>query len=359
MTTMKALHIHAGPAARRHIEQHGLRPQDIRLIPGAAGGPKGLILTHLDRHLFGHWLPGAGHTMHLVGASIGAWRMATAMMPSPAQAFERLAHDYIHQNYEPEPGKKMPTPQRVSAGFGQALDAFFGDATAGILAHPHWRLHVVTSRGRQILRPGTRMRTPIGFAGLAVGNALSRRSVGAFLERNVFSSEGEALPVALRDLPTARWALTAENFKPAMQASCSIPFLLDAVRDIPGATKGAHWDGGLVDYHFHWDFASMDSGLVLYPHFQQSIVPGWLDKAFKRRHQPTPGLSNMVLLAPNPAWVAQLPAGKLPDRADFTALGFAERVRQWQSSVDESERLAQDWDDWLSQGTPISEVRAL
>ena len=27
---MKALRIYAGPAARKHIEQHGLRPQDVR-----------------------------------------------------------------------------------------------------------------------------------------------------------------------------------------------------------------------------------------------------------------------------------------------------------------------------------------
>jgi hypothetical protein len=53
---MKALRIHAGPAARRHIEQHGLRPQDVGVIPGAAGGPKGLILGPLDRFLFGDWL---------------------------------------------------------------------------------------------------------------------------------------------------------------------------------------------------------------------------------------------------------------------------------------------------------------
>ena len=91
---MKALHIHAGPAARQHIEQHGLKPHNVRLIPAAAGGPKGLILTHLDRHLFGEWLTPSQHTVHLVGASIGAWRMAAATMPAPAKAFERLAQDW-------------------------------------------------------------------------------------------------------------------------------------------------------------------------------------------------------------------------------------------------------------------------
>lgn len=44
---MKALRIYAGPKARQHIEQNGLQPQDIAVVPGAAGGPKGLILGAL------------------------------------------------------------------------------------------------------------------------------------------------------------------------------------------------------------------------------------------------------------------------------------------------------------------------
>ncbi|MDE2401655.1 MAG: phospholipase [Burkholderiales bacterium] len=356
---MKALHIHAGPAALRHLQQQGLRPRDVRLIPAAAGGPKGLILSHLDRHVFGQWLPQSNRTVHLVGASIGAWRMATATMPNPAQAFARLAHDYIHQYYEPEAGRKMPSPERVSEAFAQGLKNFFGSDVAQLLKHPWWHLHVVTSRGRQILRSGSPIRTPLGFAGMALGNALSRKCVGGFLERTVFSTAGETLPVALRDLPTAHLALTEENFMASMQASCSIPFWLDAVRNIPGAVPGAHWDGGMVDYHFHWNYASMAKGLVLYPHFQQAIIPGWLDKSFQRRHRPTSGLSNLVLLAPNPQWVARLPGGKLPDRTDFTQIDYSDRVRKWQGAVSESERLAGDWDDWLNRGCPANEVLPL
>lgn len=53
---MRALRLYAGPQARRHIEQHGLRPQDVRVVPAAAGGPKGLVLGPLDRFIFGDWL---------------------------------------------------------------------------------------------------------------------------------------------------------------------------------------------------------------------------------------------------------------------------------------------------------------
>jgi hypothetical protein len=62
--------------------------------------------------------------------------------------------------------------------------------------------------------------------------------------------------------------------------------------------------------------------LVLYPHFQKSVVPGWLDKGLKWRHKATHFLDNMVLLAPDPDWIKQkLPNGKLPDRTDFVRYG--------------------------------------
>ena len=92
---MKALRIYAGPAAREHIEANGLGPQDVRTIPGAAGGPKGLVLGPLDRFIFGSWLTQSSQPVHLVGASIGAWRLSTACLSDPQKAFERFEHDYV------------------------------------------------------------------------------------------------------------------------------------------------------------------------------------------------------------------------------------------------------------------------
>ena len=95
---MQALRIYAGPAAMRHIAQNGLQPQDVGVVPGAAGGPKGLILGPLDRFVFGDWLAQSSHEVHLVGASIGAWRMATACLNNPVAGFEQLERDYIAQD---------------------------------------------------------------------------------------------------------------------------------------------------------------------------------------------------------------------------------------------------------------------
>jgi hypothetical protein len=369
---LKALRLHAGPTARRHLAQNGLRPQDIGVIPGAAGGPKGLILGPLDRFIFGQWLQESAQPVHLVGASIGAWRMATACLSEPVQAFERLERDYIHQHYKLQPGQKRPSAQFVSDKFGDSLTAFFGGRVQEVLHHPRFRLHVVTSRGRHVLGREHRIATPLGYAGAFLSNLLRRQAMGSWLERVVFSApvSGEAgnagaacapLPFATGDYRTRQIQLTAANFNPALQASCSIPFVLRAVHDIPGAPPGAYWDGGITDYHLHLDYAqalasrkeaggsSSSAGLVLYPHFQQAVVPGWLDKSLKWRHGATAFLDNMLLLAPSPEWVKTLPNGKLPDRSDFTHYGndLPGRVKAWQAASKASEQLADELQEWL------------
>lgn len=181
---MTALRIYAGPEARQHIEREGLRPQDVGVVPGAAGGPKGLILGPLDRFIFGDWLAGTSHPVHLVGASIGAWRMATACLGNPQTAFERLEQDYISQDYVLEPGRKTPTAQHVSERFGDNLKSFYGGRVAEVLAHPRYRLHIVTSRGRHVLGREHKLGTPLGdgrLAGAAERSQLQRGAAGQLL----------------------------------------------------------------------------------------------------------------------------------------------------------------------------------
>jgi hypothetical protein len=328
-----------------HIEANGLRPEHIGVIPGAAGGPKGLILGPLDRFLFGEWLPQSTQQIDLVGASIGAWRMATACLENPLKGLERLSHDYIHQEYKFREGQKRPTAKQVSDDFSQTLQHFYGGHIAEVLNNARYRLHVVTSRGKHILHKEHPFLTPLGYAGAFVCNAVQRKAMGAWLERVVFSSCG-TLPFDTSDFATQHMALNEGNFMPALQASCSIPFVLQAVHDIPDAPAGAYWDGGITDYHLHLNY----KGLVLYPHFQQAVVPGWLDKGLKWRHKATPFLDNTIVLAPNPEWVKTLPNGKLPDRSDFVtyASDFEGRVKVWKQAVSASEQLAQEFADWLA-----------
>ena len=405
---MKALCIHAGPRARQHLEQHGLQPADVGVIPAAAGGPKGLILGPLDRFLFGEWLPQSTQPVHLVGASIGAWRMATACLADSVTAFQRLEHDYIHQEYELPPGKKRPSAAHVSERFGQNLEAFYGGRVGEVLAHPRYRLHIVTSRGRHVLGREHGLATPLGYLGAFLSNSVHRKALGAWLERVVFSSsepgivgahgmharQTATLPFATTDFRTRQVGLTADNFMQALQASCSIPFVLQAVHDIPGAPRGAYWDGGITDYHLHLAYGLGQSsasdliadgalttsagglkglendgtraaeeatnrppepaGIVLYPHFQHRVVPGWLDKGLKWRHRSTSALDNMVVLSPHPDWVRSLPNAKLPDRNDFTYYGTDSRARAkaWLAVTRASQQLADEWRQWLARPDP-------
>ncbi len=348
---MKALCIYAGPKAMAHIEANGLKPEHVNVIPAAAGGPKGLILGPLDRFLFGEWLPQSTQPIDLVGASIGAWRMATACLNNPVQGFDRLSHDYIHQNYKVPEGQKRPSAKQVSDDFGKSLNAFYGGRIGEVLNHTRYRLHVVTSRGKHILNREHPLLTPLGYAGAYLSNAVQRKAMGEWLERVVFSNRGE-LPFDVTDFPTQHMALNARNFMAALQASCSIPFVLQAVHDIPDAPTGAYWDGGITDYHLHLHY----KGLVLYPHFQKAVVPGWLDKALKWRHKSTSFLDNTIVLAPNPEWVKNLPNGKLPDRSDFVtyASDFEGRVKVWQAAVRASAQLAEEFAHWLSHPTPLA-----
>jgi hypothetical protein len=363
------LNIYAGPLARRHIEHNGLQAADICTVPGAAGGPKGLILGPLDRFIFGHWLPQSKQPVHLVGASIGAWRMSTACLDDPVAALRRLEHDYIHQHYHLRAGETGPSAARVSEMFSQTLKTFYAGRASEVVTHSRYQLHLIAARGRHILRREQRWRTPLGYLGAFATNLLHRKAMGVWLERVVFSTRAAALPFDAGDYRTRQVTLNEANFRQALQASCSIPFALQAVHNIAGAPPGAYWDGGMTDYHLHLNYAGAQSatkfiaacacstgarglnGLVLYPHFQKSVVPGWLDKSLTWRHKSTPFLDNVVLLAPNPQWVKTLPNGKLPDRTDFSHYGqdLAGRVKAWTGAAAASARMADEFEAWLRQ----------
>ena len=367
MPGMQALSIHAGPRALAALRTRGLQAQHVRAIPAAAGGPKGLVLNALDQFIFAEWLAGARAPVHLLGASIGAWRMAAACLSDPARALAQMADDYVRQDYEHAPGRP-PTPRHVSDVFGANLVARFGARTHELLANPRFRLHVFTSRGRHLLRRHGRalsgISTPLGHAGAFVANALSRRAMGGWWERVVFSDAREPLPIQLNDYRTHTATLSAQNLAPSILASCSIPYWLDPVHDVPGAPRGTYWDGGITDYHLHLNYASMPDGpepaLVLYPHFQPSVIPGWLDKFFKHRHRPSAALSNVVVLSPSAEWIATLPNAKLPDRADFKryADDTAGRVAAWSRALVESERLRDEFAAWV-EGRAHIEVKPL
>ncbi|NJR72278.1 MAG: alpha/beta hydrolase [Gammaproteobacteria bacterium] len=156
---MSMLHIQAGKRAIQHIRAHGLRPQDISIIPGAAGGPKGLGLARLDEWLFADWLP-QGFALRdtpidLIGASIGAWRFASVCRGAHEGKFcanktratlQAFANAYTQQYY----------PRKVSSAYitqyaRDLIHDLFSGHIHDVLTHPHYRLHVLAVRGKGIL----------------------------------------------------------------------------------------------------------------------------------------------------------------------------------------------------------------
>ncbi|MBU6285369.1 MAG: phospholipase [Betaproteobacteria bacterium] len=352
------LRVLAGPFALAQLRRQGLQAAQIRAIAGAAGGPKGLILGPLDQFIFGHWLKASSQSMALIGASIGCWRLAAACAPDPTQKLKAFSQAYIEQDYRIPEGQRRPSPSAVSASFADGLAQFFGGLRREILEHERYRLHVMTSRGHEALARAARARPldlSLAFARAWLANAKSRQALGAYLERVVFSVSGTGLKhvqgqaddgtdaeLFLKDYPARQVCLDGNNWLAAFQASCSIPMVLDPVWDLPGAPQGPYWDGGLTDYHLHLNYAALKPGLVLYPHFIDRLIPGWLDKLWSWRHRAGAALDNLVLLCPSKAWVATLPDGRLPDRHDFVRFAHdpVARMRRWRVVVEQAQSLA-------------------
>lgn len=347
-----ALSIHAGPKALAHLRQHGLRAQDIAIIPAAAGGPKGLIFQKLDQWLFGTWLPSARRERILIGASVGAWRMAAACQANPAAAFQRLGDLYCEQRY---PAK--PSPQFVTDVCRQfILDLLDGRADE-VLSHPDHRLQILVSRGSRLLKaPRFKASAMAGFGVAVISNLLSRSWLAAHLERIVLCDPRDPalwLQPKFDAFRTQFSTLSPDNLAAALLASGTLPFLMEPVRDIAPATPATYWDGGLIDYHLALPYsragAAADGELVLYPHFGSQIVPGWFDKTLPWRHAGRgpnkTWLDNVILISPSPAFLQSLPRGKLPDRNDFLFYGLNHdlRIEKWKSAISAGERLRDEF----------------
>lgn len=338
MTQQSVLTIRAGRRALERIRSSGLDPALVEIVPGAAGGPKALGIAGLDRAIFGDWLASAPRVRHLIGASIGAWRFAAASCPDPVKALGEFARLYTQQSYPPRPSRNF-----VSQAARTMLGELFAGKEAQILASPWNRLHIITVRGRWPLTRDSSFHTPLGFGMAAMANVIGRRHLARFIDRTVFFDARDhppVMPERFDAFHTHTVTLDAQNLGEALLASASIPMVLEGVVNIPSAPLGIYWDGGLIDYHLHLPYHHAE-GLVLYPHFTDRIVPGWLDKAMPWRRARGEWLDNVVLVAPSREYLATLPHGRLPSRQDFKRFAGddARRMAAWRKAISESERL--------------------
>lgn len=303
--------VKAGNRAINIIRDEGLDLSRVRVLAGASGSAKFLVLTWIDRVLMS-LLKDSTHPIELIGTSIGAFRMAAFCQKDPVTAIDILERKYIEQHFSLHPAKEEITQEGVSI-----LDAYIDDHQIDeILSHPFFRINFLANRSKGLMKYEI---MPLLMAGLgiaAVQNLLHRRLLRFSLERALFCRSRESTVFAgMDEFPMTIHQLTAANFKKALLASGSVPVIMEGICDIPGV-PGVFRDGGIIDYHLDLPFLPDNDGLVLYPHFYDYIIPGWFDKNRNRKPHPE-HMKNVVLISPSESFVKTLPHGRIPDRKDF------------------------------------------
>lgn len=333
-----ALTIRAGAAARQLIEQEGLQAGQVDIIPGAAGGPKGIGIQGLDQAVFGDFLLRAPRQRTVIGSSIGAWRFASIVAWGAKAGTERLAELYTQLSFH----KKM-TREDVAAVCKDMLTDLVGSQQEQLINHPELHLTVLSVKARHLFQSDKALPLLTSVAGIVSSNAVARRHSRYFMERVISQpASGQQFQVQ-DDFTTHYQTLNTGNALDWLMASASIPGVMSAVRGIQDAPQGSYRDGGLIDYHLDLPFNSQ--GIVLYPHFTDTITPGWFDKMFKNRKANPENQARTLLLSPSAEYLQSLPLGRLPDRKDFTLKGLdqQQRIQMWNQCTAESQRMGDEF----------------
>jgi len=328
-----SLQILAGKKALAEIKQHGLRPERIKLMVGASGGPKWLMLSRIDQYLSEHFFPKANQPISLLGSSIGSWRMACYAQKEPLKIFKEFEDLYANQRYSDD-----LNPKEISIYIEKVLSQLFTKERAEyVVSNPLRKLHIVAVRNRKLLNGRSKLAQGFGLLTAATGNLFSTKIVEALYPRVIISPEESSAPYFI-DPETIK--LKVENLSQSLVASGAIPMVMEPTK-VCGGKDRWYWDGGLVDYHFSGPF-NVEDGLVFYPHFFPKIIPGWLDKAIPWRKAKAENYDNVVMLTPSEGFIASLPYGKIPDRKDFDYLSNKDRESYWHTVLEATNELVND-----------------
>ncbi|MFT5580429.1 MAG: hypothetical protein ACI9WS_003195 [Paraglaciecola psychrophila] len=353
MTSLKIL---AGPKAFRHIQQQGLSPQDITAVFGASGAAKWLTIVGLDVTIFGQWLSASTQPIDLFGTSVGAFKLAAAAQQNPVAAMNTLADAYIDQHYT---GKV--TPAQIALATEKIFAAFLSNSNIDeILCNQRYNFHCASVKCKGLLASDN---TPLQIAAMAKALLLSftgRNAHQSIFERVVFSAGSPVNTFCGADAyTTEQVGLNKHNFRAALLSSGSIPLHMPGIRNIADAPAGTYRDGGLLDYHpVPSNVATIDNGLVLYPHFYTHLKEGWFDKFSRGRKVSSQQLDNTVLIGPSDDYVRLLPGASIPDRRDFSRYmdNEPERIRRWTEAKTRSFELGEDFMQLVQSGDIAKQV---
>ena len=348
---MKALELRVGKTAAKRLESEGWHADLIDGLIGASGGPKWLILGRMDRVLIADLLAGRSRPLDAVGSSIGSWRHAAMAQPDAVEAYDRFEKAYLAQSYR----SAKPSVPEITQVALWLMNSLLGEQGGhSVATHPWLRSHIVTARGKGLnaQRPGKRLIAGMGIA--ALGNAVSRRTLPASFQRVVFAPEqASPLRLLLDGFDTQYVGLSEANVFHALMASGAIPYVFEGVYEIEGAGQGAFWDGGIIDYHFDLQRLPRDE-VWLYPHFSNRTTVGWFDKFLPWRADQQVSVDQLIMICPTDEFIASLPFGKIPDRRDFGNIPESVREPYWQTCVDESQRLADEFSELIHGSNPLA-----
>ncbi len=341
------IEIFAGSRAAEIIREKGLREDDIKIIAGASGGPKFLALAGLDRAILNSWFKKRKNPLFFVGSSIGSWRGAAYASRKPLSALEKFTESYMKQSYREKPSKKDVTDESR-----RILNDFLNDDDIDyILNRSAVNLNIISAQCRGVSSFENNAALALSFIPAVVLNLFSRKLLLKFFTRTLFHDVRNNPPFIDLFKTDNRVRLTADNLKQALLSSGSIPFVMEGIKNIPGAPEGTYRDGGLTDYHLNIDFGA-DNDIVLFPHFSRKVIPGWLDKQIPWRRPDKKLFSNTVLVAPSEKFIRSLPMGKIPDRTDFkTFFGRDnERLAYWNEVIKKSSIAGEEFFEAVNSG---------
>jgi len=334
----------AGKNALPLIRRQGLKPEMVKIIAGAAGGPKWLVLSRLDRAIFSSWIKHRTEPLFLIGSSIGAWRFTAMSRSNPLKAQQEFETSYINQRYSTNPG-----PEEVTFESIKILDDFLDEEGVDeILSHPYLRLNFMAVRCKGPVSSHNKILLSLGFIAAFLFNMISRKSLGIFFERALFYHPKDLPPFfKTNEFPISKTAISRKNLKKALLASGSIPLVMEGVTNPPRAPEGTYRDGGIIDYHMDIPYGVDENKIILYPHFTDRIIPGWLDKQLPWRKPYLSNLKNVLLVSPSPQFITSLPDQKIPNRNDFKTYRGRdeERIKCWEAVVQKGEILAGEFLD--------------
>lgn len=338
--------VRAGSNAIRILRDEGLNLSTVKVIAGASGAAKFLVLTGIDRVLMS-CLKHRTDPLYLIGTSIGAFRMAAYCQKDPVDALGKLEREYIEQHYD-----SRPTRKDITEASWKIIHAYIDDDEIEyMIHHPFMRICFLSNKCKGPLKSENLWVQGFGIALASGANRLSRNGLGYFFERALFCAQKERPPfAAMNQFPLGIYRLTHSNFKTALLSSGSIPMAMEGISNIDGVS-GVFRDGGILDYHLDIPFLPDEDGLVLYPHFYEHITPGWFDKSLDRKPDKK-NVENVVLVAPSKRFIDNLPFGKIPDRKDFKTFfgNDKERVKYWKKVVEENKKLGDEFFEAIESG---------